>query len=635
MRFKKKVILIDIIYYLKSLKTQIKYCLAMNTNKIISLLRNNILFILTFLLALVLRIYQLDIIPAGYMHDEIDLAFNAKIFLLSGSDQSGNWNLLKLEQPVTEAIMGELVPLIDAPILSFLPLNIFNARLTIVIFSVISLLLIYMIVQELFNNKRVSLITIFLYAINPWSIMESRISTEVYFSLFFSLLAFYLLLKVKASIKTKKQSKKWIYTMLTLVSIFLSYFSYHGYKFVIPFFIGAISAWIYLYSPKKDKAKLLAPLLLALSFIILLLGFSYFNSKNLSQRANEIILFNTEEYQHLSNVERRINLAPLKLKIIFSNRYIILTRDIIRGFVKVYDPTILFLSGEDSDFFSVRNHGYFYFFEIITIGIGLYYLCKNKKNIFLLFASLLVLIPIPTIIHKGISIFFRSSLIMPILIITSSYGLYNILQIIKNLKYSKIKVFLNICITILIFVNFTYFSYQYFYYYPLISERFFNYSERILSKYLSFEKDKNITIITISPYSLFRATIFHQNLLNKNNIEDIQRKLSKGVGQDELYLNNIHFTKNCEDIFSNGLDQMVIVDSLVSEECKGFVAQNYSNSESLRIVSPEDNGEYFKIYNETICGPFSDRGYVYLDNLNSLRVESEDKQSFCQSWLIK
>lgn len=596
------------------------------------------LLLLIFALALFLRLYNLDIIPAGFTHDEVDLAFNAKTFILTGTDQSASWNPLKLQQPITETIMGELVPLINVPLLYFLPLNIFNARLTIALLGSIFVFLIYLISSKLFSNPQISLLISFLYSINPWSIIGSRIDFEVTFSLFFYFLSFYLFLILKEQLLKKTSLRtRIITTFLVCLSLFVAYFSYHGLKFSQPFFVSILITWAFFSSKKVIRNKIAPYFTFILLFSFSLFAFSFFNSSDLSARKGEIILLEKDKYQSASDLERQINLAPPSIQKIFSNRYIIISRDIFRNFINTYNPQLLFLTGEDSDFFAIRTHGYFYIFEIIFIFFGFAYLYQNYRHLFYLWIALLIFIPIPSIIHSGqLSIFYRSASIFLLIIILSGLGLFNILDFINKLSHKNFKSLSIFALIFLISISFFNFFYHYFFYYPMASERAYIFAERLLFRYIDLVSPKKLVVITPSPYSLYRGYLTHRNLINKSNVKSIQSKFQEGPGMEQAFIgDNIIFTKNCD--YPKDESETLIYDVNISPKCKDLILSQVDvnqDEDFYKLVSPKDSGSYYHIYEDQICQPFVNRSYVHLSSLSKLRVENQELPEFCQEWVV-
>lgn len=178
--------------------------------KALSLVRKNWTILLIFLIALVLRLYNLNQIPPGIHGDEASVGYNAYSILKTGKDQNGNFLPLSIDQ------FGDFRPAgyhyLDIPFVALMGLNEISVRLPGAIFGALTVVVFYFFLKELFSNK-VGVIGSFLLAVNPWHINISRATSESIVSLFFIILGFYLFLKAvkkKISLKTSKENLKLI-----------------------------------------------------------------------------------------------------------------------------------------------------------------------------------------------------------------------------------------------------------------------------------------------------------------------------------------------------------------------------------------------------------------------------------------
>lgn len=599
------------------------------------------LVLLILVIGLVLRVIDLDITPLGFLHDEMDLAVNAKSFILTGSDQSNHWTFYKLEPALTAAVMGELVPLLNVPVLLFTEMNIFTSRLTMPVFGVFSAFFLYLIAKDLFKNQKVSLIALGLYAVNPWAIMSSRINSEVTASLFFYLLTFYLLLRLKGLANPKEKLQKiWLVTAAALVSLFLAYYTYHGLKFIAPVFVSVVVLWIFTQS-KQYIEKIKLPLIAVVLVSFTLFASSLLRSNDLNKRTKEIVFLNLSKYETLAGLERRIGVASPMIEKMFSNKYFSATKVVLENYGQVFSPLTLFIdgeSGESSGFYALQEMGYFYFFEIITISIGFFYLINKKKSVFYLLFPLLLVSPLPTVIHEGFSMFFRSSLMLPVLTLVSAYGMFIIFNLLlKSLKSQVVKKSLYIGMLVFVVINLSYFTYIYYFYYPVNSESAMMFDEQLLNKYVKMQADnQKITILTLSPYDLFRGYLFLNNEMNKSNIRSIQETFNGKSDQQRITYKNIVFSRVCQD-FKREENTVYIVDAKMLKECK-LDQEAYkptgTKKDYISLASLYDNREYYRIFNDTLCMPMVSKTYVYFYSKSDLRLANVSGEDFCRNWLV-
>ncbi|NMB56779.1 hypothetical protein GYA19_02470, partial [Candidatus Beckwithbacteria bacterium] len=143
-----------------------------------------IILIAIFIIAFFIRIWKLNMFPIGITHDELDYVINAKAIFLNGNSIRGNWSVFPPSSIKTNTALAELTPLLLAPIIGFLNLSLFNAKLPYTLFSSFLILIIYLITKELIN-KKVALIAALIMVVNPWSFHFGRTSFEAPFALFF------------------------------------------------------------------------------------------------------------------------------------------------------------------------------------------------------------------------------------------------------------------------------------------------------------------------------------------------------------------------------------------------------------------------------------------------------------------
>ena len=92
--------------------------------------------------ALFLRIFWLNIIPAGITNDELHFVLNAKSVFLNFSNLANNWNPLSLKTIPHES-SSELSFLLLSPLIGPLPLNLFTSRLTGAILGTLTVFILY------------------------------------------------------------------------------------------------------------------------------------------------------------------------------------------------------------------------------------------------------------------------------------------------------------------------------------------------------------------------------------------------------------------------------------------------------------------------------------------------------------
>lgn len=149
-------------------------------------LKEKYLIVLILIFSLFLRLYGIDY-PKGYVFDEVYHAFTAKEYL-RGNIESWEWWTI----PPKGVAFEWTHPALAKEIMSFSMkiLNSTNAwtyRFPGVIFGVISVYLVYLLSEELFKKRTISLISAFLFSIDGINFVQSRTGMNDIYMVTFSL----------------------------------------------------------------------------------------------------------------------------------------------------------------------------------------------------------------------------------------------------------------------------------------------------------------------------------------------------------------------------------------------------------------------------------------------------------------
>ncbi len=131
-----------------------------------------LIFIGIICLAIVLRVVNLSQSPPGVTNDEIGYFSNAYSILKTGNDIYGR------RYPIMFHFEGwPFLPIpvyIRVPIYYLMGLSVFSSRLPNIVAGVFGVIGVYFLVELLFQNKRLALLSSLLLAISPWHIQFSR-----------------------------------------------------------------------------------------------------------------------------------------------------------------------------------------------------------------------------------------------------------------------------------------------------------------------------------------------------------------------------------------------------------------------------------------------------------------------------
>ncbi|MDR0516067.1 MAG: glycosyltransferase family 39 protein [Fibromonadaceae bacterium] len=130
-----------------------------------------IIFALILLSACFLRLWDFGATPAGLNQDELSMAYDSYADLVYGIDRNGDHNAVYAVAFGCGEFMGYNYVL--RPFVKIFGFNAITIRLPMLIFSIISLIIFYLLLKHYFD-KITALLGFFLLALNPWHIMLSR-----------------------------------------------------------------------------------------------------------------------------------------------------------------------------------------------------------------------------------------------------------------------------------------------------------------------------------------------------------------------------------------------------------------------------------------------------------------------------
>lgn len=522
------------------------------TNKI-----KYLIFGIIILIAVFLRFYQLGTVPASPDWDEAALGYNAYSILTTGKDEFGK------VLPVVLKSFGDYKPALYAylaiPSVAVFGLNTFAVRLPSALFGVLSVILTYFLVYELFDDKKykeqVALASSFFLAISPWAIQFSRTAFEANVGVTFNILT--------ALFFLKGLKKPW---MLSLSAIFaaLAIYTYQSEKVFVPLF-AAILVAIYARDLVKIRLKYLISaavfgVILILPMVLFILG----NPQALA-RAQGTSLFANQTVVLKSDVAR-LAVDDKKNDVVgkvFDNRRVTYAISVLGGYLSHFDPNWLFITGDNT-----RHHapgmGLLYLFEIPLLLIGMYMLLfgdfekKTKLLIFLWFLAA----PIPASITNDVPHAVRTINFLPTFQIFLGVGLVYGFLFISNIKYQILKIniknlIFGFCVLFFIF-NFLYYLNQYFVQLNYFDAFSWQYGyEQVVNKVANLAPRDSVIVSSNQPldksymfflyYTKFDPSKYQQ-IQNSDSIHQFGRYAFRPIDSSFLKLNNTILVTGPDDL---------------------------------------------------------------------------------------
>lgn len=369
-----------------------------------------ILIILIITLGAFLRLFWLDKYPPGVTGDEIQQGYTAYSILKTAQDEWGDF------LPINPRGFGDYKPplytYLTIPFVGIFGLNVWGVRLPSAVAGVLTILVVYFLAKQLFNDKKIGIAASLLIAISPWSVQYSRVGFESNIGvLFFSMFVLFFL----SSFKKNK--------FLVLSAIFggLSLFTYHSFRILtILFVLGLVIIY------KKELFRFNKRLLLtsigifAVFILIVVHGFVFSGA---GRRASDAAIYSPEAISSLREIQVKDPL-PQPWGRVINSRIFYIGSQFIQNYLGYFSLTFLFSSHRsDATLFNLPGKGLLYIWELPLLLLGLYLVVNKQqkwKKIILLW---LLLASVPASLTRDFMHTQRVQTFLPLLSIISAYGL--------------------------------------------------------------------------------------------------------------------------------------------------------------------------------------------------------------------
>ncbi|MBI2196323.1 glycosyltransferase family 39 protein [Candidatus Daviesbacteria bacterium] len=475
--------------------------------KIKSLLINRSSKILLLLLVVTL-IYanSLDRTPVHLNRDELGFSLNAYSIAKTGFDENGRflplyfWHLgVMWATPV--------IVYLTALFLTIFPLSEITIRLPTVMVGLLNIILIYFLAKKVFDNEKLGLFAALFLALTPVHFIQSRILLDNLFPIPF-VLGWMIFLYLFFSRKNL-----WFLFFAALL-LGIGIHSYHATKVIMPIYL--ILTLIITFKLSKNKLTILIPLI---AFILPLLPLIPW----LSQYPDTL----TDQVRYVGLYDTKLD--PISGIITLLKPEIISQR--LAVYLKYFDPTFLFFKGDSSLIHSTGRVGVFLLSFAVLLPVGLYQAFKNRNWFNLLLIAGFFTAPIAAALVGNEYRASKELFILPFAALLATLAVKFLLNTGRQ-KWRILCLFLMISI----FVQFTYFLYDYFNGYRARSYTWFDYD--ILGA-LQIVLDENSK--KPADFFYFDSKIYYYTdrywrfLLIERNREDL---VAKTFYFDPLYLQN-------------------------------------------------------------------------------------------------
>lgn len=418
-----------------------------------------------------LRLFQIGTIPPSLTWDEAAWGYNAYSLGLDAKDEFG-----KLFPITFIESFGDFKPPLYA-YAAILPIKIFGltefaTRLPSAIFGILSVVLTYFLVIELFTVRGssyakasadrpatfpfgvtphlIGLISSFILAISPWHIMLSRAAFEANVASFFIIAGVWLFLR---SIRTNPYL-----LVLSAISFVLSMYTFNSARIVVPILVTVLALSEYKMLLMMKRASLVAALFGLLLYIPL---FIFLLTPQAKLRFNEVNIFTKTEVINRANQQIANDNNAAWSKIIH-NRRLSYGVEYVRHYFDNLTPQFLFTKGDGNPKFSIQDVGQLYLWEIPFLALGILFLIRRKEGKWWLVPVWLFIGIIPAGFARETPHALRIESVLPTFQILTAIGVLSLLAIIPGkLKRVHVRSLFVIVLTFLVLGNMAYFLHNY------------------------------------------------------------------------------------------------------------------------------------------------------------------------------
>lgn len=444
---------------------------------------HKLILIFIFLIAFILRFWQLGTNPPSLDWDEASLGYNAYSILKTGRDEYGNF------LPLSIRSFGDYKPplytyLTVIPVAMF-GLNEFSTRFISAFFGTFTVLVIYFLVKELFPQKSFTfyLLSFIFITLSPWHIQFSRIAFEANLALFFSVCGIWLFL-----LGLKKQ----IYFLPSFLSFALSVYAYHSPRLVVPLLIIGL---IFFFKERlKNVWKGLGVGLIV--FILFSIPLVQEFKSATGARFGSVTVLNAQE--RLGSSIPKMDYDRQNQDFIgrlTHNRRIVFAREVLGGYLDHFNFDFLFLKGDSPGRHHAAGIGMLYLWDLPFVLMGIYFLLQQKnRNTQFLFWWFSVA-PVASSLTAGTPHAVRSLMYLPIYQIFIAAGFLKLLKSLgENSKKKRLAV---VFICSLFLFNFFYYLHMYYIHTPKEYSQWWQYGyKQVVEETSKYENRFDKIIVT-------------------------------------------------------------------------------------------------------------------------------------------
>lgn len=416
--------------------------------------------IIVLSLAALLRFWRLDKFPPSLFGDEVDVGYQAYSLLKTGRDIKGNFlptYLDSLAEPRAPLLMY-----VTAPFLKVFGVNEWGVRTVPAFFGVLSVFLVFALVQAVFNDQVLALTAAFLIAITPWHLTYSRAAFEV------SLLLFLILSGTLFFLKALKKNIFWL--PVSAVSFGLSFYTYNTANIFVPLWLITLILFY-----RKDLAKIWLKFSRQIIFSLLLGLFIVFPLVNqilhgsAASRFKLVSIFSDPKVIDTIVFKRSIAAPGSIPERIFHNKIVYWVKSFSSNYLESLSFKFLFVSGDPNPRQTIPGIGLLFLSFVFPLLLGIYQSIKERQKSGQLIVNWLVIAPIASCLTTdGGNHATRLILMLPPLIILISIG-------IALMRKTKLGRYFLVILSVCLLFELSFYLHEMVVHYPKEQSRYWQY----------------------------------------------------------------------------------------------------------------------------------------------------------------
>jgi 4-amino-4-deoxy-L-arabinose transferase-like glycosyltransferase len=438
------------------------------------------LFTLCFLLGVFLRFYQLGSVPQSLDWDEVSQAYNSYSLLVTGKDEYNNsypWTIRSFND-----YKAPIYVYVSTLPMKFFGMNAITERLPSAIAGMLTILFTYFLTYEIFYRypfkKTIGLLSMFFFAISPWSIQFSRTAFDANLALFFVVLGSWLFLY---GIR-----KKILFSYIGVLSLGVSIYTTHSEKIFSPLFFVCLVLFSIKYLLKR-KTILVSLIIL---FVVINL-FWFLDSKTRIRSGGVLFTASPVKILEPSIKQFAYDQEHKDLLGVLHNRRLIYINKYLENYLSHFNLDNLFIYGDNA-----RHHapgvGVLYLVSLPFLVCGLYYLVSRRIYAGFLVIAWIIIAPMASGFAIDAPNYQRSLIFLPSWQILEAFGWYFFFKKTKEISKGKY-VF---CIAVLLlFLNICYYIHQYFQHTDSVYGKYWQYGYKEAIDYAKQFRNTNKRVI--------------------------------------------------------------------------------------------------------------------------------------------